>query len=462
MKKHFYNFGLALFSALLIIGCVEKDEISQWNSLYDLREQNVELKDMCYKINNNINSIQKLLEAQKDNLGIKSVTNVADGYIIVFSDDSFITLLNGKDGADGKDGKDGVNGKDGINGVDGKDATAYIPSISVKLSDGVYYWTLDGEFLTDDEGNKICAQGLNGRDGVNGKDGKDAVVPQLKVEDDNWLISYDDGNTWKTIGSASGANGKDGVDGKDGKDGITPQIKIEDGKYLVSYDNGDSWTSIGGSLNNEDLEINAPVSGYVDGYAYVDLGLPSGTLWAVHNIGAENVYDYGKYFWWGDTIGYGRYEGFDFDTNNPLNDTQGKSSNKLKSSGIIDDNNYLVPSRDAAYVQWGENWKMPTKEDFRELNKECIWTQISYCTIRGFKVESKTNNNWIFIPASGQGFKDRFEKIGYSAFFYYNEASDEKTYTFRAVDDGTGAELKSETYVTRYQGNVIRPVVKKK
>ena len=106
-----------------------------------------------------------------------------------------------------------------------------------KDTDGIYYWTLDGEWLTDEKGNKVKAQGTDGKDGVdgedgndgvdgedgvdgtNGKDGKDGITPQLKIENGRWMLSMDNGKTWTDIGQATGADGKDGEDGEDGTDG---------------------------------------------------------------------------------------------------------------------------------------------------------------------------------------------------------------------------------------------------
>ena len=91
--------------------------------------------------------------------------------------------------------------------------------------------------MTDEKGNKVKAQGTDGKDGVdgedgndgvdgedgvdgtNGKDGKDGITPQLKIENGRWMLSMDDGKTWTDIGQATGADGKDGEDGADGTDG---------------------------------------------------------------------------------------------------------------------------------------------------------------------------------------------------------------------------------------------------
>ena len=91
--------------------------------------------------------------------------------------------------------------------------------------DGIYYWTLDGDWLTDERGDKIKAEGTDGKDGADGENGsdgtdgtngKDGITPQFKIENDYWFISYDNGDTWTQVGKATGEDGKDGEDGVGG------------------------------------------------------------------------------------------------------------------------------------------------------------------------------------------------------------------------------------------------------
>ncbi|UKI40105.1 MAG: DUF4988 domain-containing protein [Alistipes putredinis] len=123
------------------------------------------------------------------------------GYTIKFAKSNPIVIYNGKDGA---------------NGVDGN-----TPVIGVKKdTDGIYYWTLNGEFIVAD-GQKIKAQGTDGSDGADGSDGndgqdgtngKDGVTPKLEIRDGYWFVSYDNGSNWTQLGKATG---EDGTDGKD-------------------------------------------------------------------------------------------------------------------------------------------------------------------------------------------------------------------------------------------------------
>ena len=203
-----------LVCGLLLFGCGDKyDDSALRNDLNDLENRVTKLEELCKQMNTNISSLQKIVDALQDNLSISKVEQISDGYIIHFSDGSTATIKNGKNSEDA-------------------------PIIGVKKdTDGIYYWTLDGEWLTDEKGNKVKAQGTDGKDGVdgedgndgvdgedgvdgtNGKDGKDGITPQLKIENGRWMLSMDNGKTWTDIGQATGADGKDGEDGEDGTDG---------------------------------------------------------------------------------------------------------------------------------------------------------------------------------------------------------------------------------------------------
>ena len=176
-----------VFCGLLLFGCSDKyDDSALRNDLNDLENRVTKLEELCTQMNTNISSLQKIVDALQDNLSISKVEQISDGYIIHFSDGSTATIKNGKNSGDA-------------------------PIIGVKKdTDGIYYWTLNGEWLTDDAGDKIKAEGT---------DGKDGITPQLKIENGRWMLSMDNGRTWKDMGQATGADGQDGADGTNGKDG---------------------------------------------------------------------------------------------------------------------------------------------------------------------------------------------------------------------------------------------------
>ena len=165
------------------------------------------LQTLCNQMNTNISSLQTIINALQDNDYVKSVTPVMQdgkeiGYTITFSKSNPITIYHGKDGSDGADGADGEDGSDGNDGS--------TPVIGVRQeTDGIYYWTLNGEWLTDSQGNKIKAQGIDGSDGsdgVDGDNGKDGITPKFKIENGLNLRLRMGIGTFRMIMKALGCN----------------------------------------------------------------------------------------------------------------------------------------------------------------------------------------------------------------------------------------------------------------
>ena len=187
------------------------DDTELRESIEDLDNRVKTLETLCTEMNSNINALADLVTALSENDYIVSVTALVEdgvdvGYKLVMKSTKVIYLYHGKDGkdgadgADGKDGVDGTDGKDGVDGTDGKDGETVVPVLGTKQdTDGIYYWTLDGEFVVDAEGNKIPLTAP----------GEDGVTPQLKIEDDMWMVSYDNGATWEPIGAAVSVGIKD-------------------------------------------------------------------------------------------------------------------------------------------------------------------------------------------------------------------------------------------------------------
>ena len=139
-----------------------------------------------------------------------------------------------------------------------------------------------------------------------------------------------------------------------------------------------------------------------DGHEYVDLGLPSGTLWATCNVGASRPEDYGDYFAWGETatkITY-RWSTYKYCTGFEKTLTKYCTDSEF---GTVDNKTELELSDDAAYVNWGFNWRMPNYDQFEELINSSYttttWTTVN--GVKGRKITSKSNGNSIFLPAAG-------------------------------------------------------------
>ena len=169
----------ALFAVVALTSC-KYDDDDLWNSVHGLENRVAKLEELCKQMNTNISSLQTIVTALQNNVYVTGTTPLMKdgkeiGYTITFSKGNPITIYHGKDGEDGT-----------------------TPTISVKKdTDGVYYWTLNGEFIVVD-GGKIQAEGTNGTNGT---------TPQFKIENDYWFVSYDNGANWTQLGKATGEDG---------------------------------------------------------------------------------------------------------------------------------------------------------------------------------------------------------------------------------------------------------------
>ena len=181
----------ALFAVVALTSC-KYDDDDLWNSVHGLENRVAKLEELCKQMNTNIASLQTIVTALQNNVYVTGTTPFMQdgkeiGYTITFSKGNPITIYHGKDGQNGEDGEDGEDGT--------------TPTIGVKKdTDGVYYWTLNGEFIVVD-GGKIQAEGKDGTNGTNG------TTPQFKIENDYWFVSYDNGANWTQLGKATGEDG---------------------------------------------------------------------------------------------------------------------------------------------------------------------------------------------------------------------------------------------------------------
>lgn len=245
----------AIALAVVVSSCSKFDDSAIWDkineqeqTLNDHEKRIVALEELCRQLNTNIDALQTIVEALEKKDYVTNVSPVREdgeivGYTISFANSVTITIYNGKDGVDGKDG--------------------YTPQIGVmKDTDGIYYWTVDGEWLLDGKGNKIKAIGEDGRDGqdgTNGVDGIDGITPRLKIENDYWYVSYDEGATWIELGKATGENGSNGIDGVDG-DSIFSSVTQDDEYVYFNLADGTMITLPKHDKENiqfEDLQVKA-------------------------------------------------------------------------------------------------------------------------------------------------------------------------------------------------------------
>ena len=202
-----------------------------------------------------------------------------------------------------------------------------------------------------------------------------------------------------------------------------------------------------------------------------------GPYWATTNIGAEEPYEYGYYFWWGDTVGYkrennawvatdGSSSNFSFSLGNAP--THGMSLATLQSEGWLGyslnaDGTYeyvLAPEHDAAQVQWGGGWRMPTYQELCDLcfNK-CDWTWTAMNGVNGYVVRGRGDyaSNSIFLPCAGAGDGTSFSDAGSYGYFWSSVPDSGDGGYSRCLRVYSGSRnMRSHRY--RVNGQSVRPV----
>ena len=169
-------------------------------------------------------------------------------------------------------------------------------------------------------------------------------------------------------------------------------------------------------------------SGGTGVHEYVDLGLPSGLLWATCNVGADSPKDYGDHFAWGETEPNGTYNW------NIYKWCNGNWNNLTKYCtdsyyGTVDNRTVLAPEDDAAHVNWGGNWRMPTREEMHELKSNCTWEWTTHNSVKGYRVTG-SNGSSIFLPAAGGYYYDGSLRGVGSLGYYWSSSLDAGTSNF--------------------------------
>ena len=191
-----------------------------------------------------------------------------------------------------------------------------------------------------------------------------------------------------------------------------------------------------------------------------------GPYWATTNIGAEKPEDYGYYFWWGDTVGYkrendkwvasdGSNSNFSFAGSNVP--TYDKSNSALQSEGWITADGALAPEHDAAHKHWGGDWRMPTNQEFDDLNSKCDWTWGSLNGVNGYVVRGRDSyaSNSIFLPCAGDGSGASLYNAGSYGLYWSSVPGSEYYYAwhFRFFSG-----LHYTDHIYRFNGLSVRPL----
>ena len=258
----------AIVALSAVVGC-SYDDTALWREMEQVKDRVTSLEEAVIKTNEDIVALQTIVDALQKKLYVVSVTPTAEGYTILFSDNTSATITNGKDGANA-------------------------PVISIREDeDGNYYWTIDGEWLLVDA-ERIRANGLdgeNGANGANGSKGEDAIAPQVRINETTkeWEISTDGGITWLSTGvvaegkdGANGSNGENGSNGANG-DSLFKSVDTSNANYVVITLADDT------VLRLARYDENAPMFIIVDAPQVAQIEYGATQLFAVE---AHNIADY--------------------------------------------------------------------------------------------------------------------------------------------------------------------------
>ena len=185
---------------------------------------------------------------------------------------------------------------------------------------------------------------------------------------------------------------------------------------------------------------------------YVDLGLPSGTKWATFNVGATKPEEDGDYFAWGETEPKSNYSWSTYKWCNGSNTTLTKYNTKSY-YGTVDNKTVLDPEDDAAHMNWGGSWRMPTDEEWTELRTKCTWTWTTENGVKGSKLTGP-NGKSIFLPAAGSWDVTYLYRAGSSGYYW----SSSLTTADCAWHFFFNSDLVIRTAPSRHYGFSVRPV----
>ena len=234
----------------------------------------------------------------------------------------------------------------------------------------------------------------------------------------------------KIIISRNGSGVKGDVNG----DG---EVNIADVNAVINIILGNGGNNSAADVNGDhevniadvNMIINIILGIYVPtpDHEWVDLGLPSGTLWATCNVGANSPEEYGDFFAWGETEPKEKYSESNYKWysgswyNHSRSITKYCTNSEYGYKGFVDNKTELDPEDDAAYVNWGPAWRMPSIEQIDELS-DCSaqWTQVN--GVNG-QLITGPNGNTLFLPAGGYFIDDSHEDPGTTGFYWSRKLS---------------------------------------
>ena len=216
-----------------------------------------------------------------------------------------------------------------------------------------------------------------------------------------------------------------------------------------------------GKVFNSETGGDTIVPGGDDNHEYVDLGLPSGTLWAACNLGAKSPEGYGSYYAWGETTTKENYAwaSYKYAKGNSWDDprlTKYCNDPDYGNIGFSDVLNTLLPEDDAATINWGRNWCMPTKDQWQELLDNTSVRETIQNGVHG-RLFTAENGNMLFLPASGYRWGNVQSDIGNKGYYWSSTLSSSSP-----IDACFLSFYSNHCYVVdgtlRIWGRTIRPV----
>ena len=215
-------------------------------------------------------------------------------------------------------------------------------------------------------------------------------------------------------------------------------------------------TDQNGSTENNGGELDDPADPY-NGHMYVDLGLS--VKWATCNVGADSPEDYGDYFAWGEVVPKTYFDWSNYKWVQEGDDDLIKyfTDEWYGNEVPVDNKTVLEAVDDAASVNMGGAWRMPTITEVEELINGCIWTWTTLNGVEGYEVKSKTNDNSIFLPAAGGWAEDEHGGLREECLYWCSSLSIEGQYGAWSLD-AIPFEGITENPISRYYGLSVRGV----
>ena len=238
--------------------------------------------------------------------------------------------------------------------------------------------------------------------------------------------------------------------------------------YSHNYNNDDSRkpyntidTTTTDSSTTDSVFHPVTVSGTIGNYSYVDLGLS--VLWATYNVGASAPEEFGNYYAWAETDTKDAYSYKTYKYYNLANYEYTKYSFAVGTQTTADKIVELDSADDAAAVNWGSEWRMPTKTEVRELAQNLKWQWISsfYGTnVAGFLGKSKINGNTIFLPATGYYNNYDPQKVG-EELGYWTKTDNRDNLNAISFYGTQANTVPTSSYDCRLYGMAVRAVASK-